>query len=73
MPYFCEGTFQKLFGGNFFKNHLAGTLEKTLGGNNFKNIFGGNILAGTFWREISFFYNSKTLQNALFQNKGAET
>ena len=42
----CAGTFQKLFGGNFFKKHLAGTFKKHLAGK-----FSKTHLAGTFWQE----------------------
>jgi len=46
VPHVCAGTFQKLFGGNFFKKHLAGTFKKRLAGK-----FSKTHLAGTFWQE----------------------
>jgi hypothetical protein len=58
--------------GIFQKYRLAGKFQKHLGGNNFKKK-GENILAGTFWQEICFFFTFKTLQNAPFLNKCSET
>jgi len=52
----CAGTFQKLFGGNFFKKHLAGTFKTHIWREQFqKHIWrehvGGNILR-TFGENI---------------------
>jgi hypothetical protein len=70
--YRLAGTFQKLFGGNFFQKHLAGTFKNNIWRDQ-KNIwweyYGRNILAGNLF----FSMIRKLYKMLLFKNKGSET
>jgi hypothetical protein len=67
------GTFSKTIWRELFKKHLAGTFKNNIWREQ-KKTFGGNILAGTFWRDFFLILFRKLYYKILlFENKGSET